>query len=180
MPLAPRSDTVRLAYEKGYRVDESGIARSKAGRIVGYLRKNSERDPYVKFRVVTARPNRKCRDVKRAHLQAFQKFGEKLFEPGILVRHLDGNPQNDSAANIAIGTPSDNMMDKPALLRSIQAGNANRKYSPLMVAAMLNDGMTYKQIVSEIGISKGALSNIVRNILGRTPNGKRHRIQQAA
>ena len=49
--------------------------------------------------------------VKFHHMQAYEKFGDAIFEDGIVVRHLNGDPSDNSWDNIAIGTQSDNMMD---------------------------------------------------------------------
>jgi hypothetical protein len=44
-------------------------------------------------------------------LQAFQKYGDLLYEEGTVVRHLNGDPGSNAWDNIAIGTMSDNMFD---------------------------------------------------------------------
>ena len=53
--------------------------------------------------------NKHC---KFHHLQACQKFGDKIYEEGMVVRHLDGNPLNNTWDNIEIGTDYDNHMDR--------------------------------------------------------------------
>jgi hypothetical protein len=50
-------------------------------------------------------------------LQAFQKYGDLLYEEGTVVRHLNGDPGSNAWDNIAIGTMSDNMFDIPKQIR---------------------------------------------------------------
>lgn len=37
-------------------------------------------------------------------LQAYQKFGDKIYEDGIVVRYLNGDRYDNSYDNIGIGT----------------------------------------------------------------------------
>jgi hypothetical protein len=101
----------------------------------------------------------------RVHrLQAWQKYGDAIYAPGMVCRHLDGNSFNNHRDNIALGTQSDNMMDKSPKNRRIDALRASRsivKYPHAQVIAY------YKQhgfaaTLAEFGIrSKGTLSHIL-------------------
>lgn len=99
-------------------------------------------------------------------LQAYQKFGELLFKPGIVVRHLNGNPTDNSFDNIEIGTESDNRMDIPKEKRIEQARNASmmspKRYSRdkiSMIKADRASGMSYNKLMKKYGISsKGTIS----------------------
>lgn len=101
-------------------------------------------------------------------LQAYQKFGEDLFKPGIVVRHLNGNPMDNSFDNIEIGTESDNWMDIPKEKRIERARNAARmlpkRYSRDKIAMIKADrasGMSYNKLMKKYGISsKGTISYI--------------------
>ena len=55
---------------------------------------------------------------------AYLKYGEKLFEEGILVRHLDDNPLNLSWDNIVLGSPKDNSLDQCTIARKERAKHA--------------------------------------------------------
>lgn len=45
---------------------------------------------------------------------AIWKYGEQyVYNDGILARHLDGNPLNNSPDNISVGTYRDNALDVP-------------------------------------------------------------------
>lgn len=101
----------------------------------------------------------------RVHrLQAWQKFGDAMYAPGIVCRHLDGNSKNNHRDNIGIGTQSDNMMDRRPEDRRAHAMKANRrlvKYPHAQVIAY------YKQhgfmaTLAEFGMSsRGTLSHIL-------------------
>lgn len=64
---------------------------------------------------------------------AFLKYGVQMLEKGVVVRHLDGNARNNNWENIAIGTCSENEMDKKKedrirvakIARSAQGGSAH-------------------------------------------------------
>lgn len=63
-------------------------------------------------------------------LAAYCKYGEELFNENVdVVRHLDGNPINNSWDNIVIGTYSENELDKSPEIRSEvgRAANSHRK-----------------------------------------------------
>ena len=90
-------------------------------------------------------------------LQAYQKFGNKVFEKGIQVRHLDNNSLNNSWNNIDIGTQSQNMMDIPKEKR-IQKARNNIKYDWSEIDKDRENGMSYKKLTEKYGVKKGTLS----------------------
>ena len=85
-----------------------------------------------------------------------------MFAKGILVRHLDGNSLNNKASNLALGTNSDNMLDKSKEDRVAHAKHAASflvKYPWDRIKADRKSGMTYKELMSKYSIkSKGTLS----------------------
>jgi hypothetical protein len=97
-------------------------------------------------------------------LQAFQKFGEAMFEPGILVRHLDEDSLNNRPDNIALGTSTDNAMDRQPLVRKLHAQKAGRTASRhseefwQKVTAEYEAGDGYKVLGKRYGLSPGTLS----------------------
>lgn len=107
------------------------------------------------------------KSVKVHKLQAYQKYGNKIFEKGIVVRHLDGNPLNNSWDNIAIGTPSDNQRDRSKECRKNSATIASRKMQDnsrsygerCLIYEDLKNGIPYTEIMNKHNISsKGTLS----------------------
>ena len=95
-----------LAKEKGYFVDKQGNAYSPRGNKVGTRGK----DPYLYFGIRVSKT--KVIKVYIHRMQAYQKFGDLIFNDNIEVRHLNGNSFDNSFKNLAIGTPSENAMDK--------------------------------------------------------------------
>lgn len=149
-------------YKKGYRIIENGLIVNPEGVVInGHKRK----DGYIKISYRDV--NNKTKKCMVHRLVAYQKFGEKMYANGILVRHLDGNPSNNSYSNIEIGTQSDNMMDKPESVRMAAAMKATsflRKYDRnLVVSFYIANGKSYKKTMEKFGItSKGTLNFILR------------------
>lgn len=83
------------------------------------------------------------------------------------VRHLDGDPKNNSVTNIAIGTHSENMMDvDPEVLRqkALHAASYRRSLTEDEVEELREfrrQGATYKQLCARFGIAKSTVSYIV-------------------
>jgi hypothetical protein len=149
------------AKERGFKVLENGDALNNKGKKVG--------GRYNGYIATSFRSNGKIKHFMTHRLQAYQKFGNKIYEEGIVARHLDGNPLNNSCNNIEIGTTSDNMMDIPKEVRIKKASNANKKHSDETVKDIRKDrksGMTYKELMYKYGISsKGTMSFIVNKRL---------------
>ena len=171
-----KSDTfLRLAVKYGYWVDASGIPHSQRG-VLRTLLKRRKNLSYHQFTIhsrvadgFTRQSRSKVIGVHR--LQAYQKFGEKIFEAGLVVRHINGNSLDNSYDNIGIGTHSDNMLDIPKdkrIAKSIHASSKNRKFTDAQVQAIKDDskihGLSYNEIMVKWDIhSKGTLSYLVNN-----------------
>lgn len=121
-PIDIFSRAEKLAYEYGYKMDESGKLYNNKGRLIkgtmnkGYLAHNIPVGEIIKT-------------VKFHRLQAYQLFGGKIYEPYIVVRHLDGNSLNNRPSNLALGTVQENHLDmKPEdMSRYAKIGSKNRK-----------------------------------------------------
>lgn len=108
-------------------------------------------------------------------MQAYQKYGKRIYEKGVEVRHLDGNAKNNSRNNIAIGTALDNYYDKPyktrrkAIERFLKAANEHIKYTDDVLCKIKKrreEGASYKDLMNEFNISsKGTLSYIINHRL---------------
>jgi hypothetical protein len=147
-----------LLYIKGYRINKEGIVVNPKGiTVTGYI--------YKGYRYSGIRVEGKRKNYKFHRLQAFQKYGKKLFEEGIVTRHKDGNPLNNSWDNILIGTNSDNMMDIPKEVRMRKALHATsfvRKYDKQKVVEFYNKTKSYKKTLEHFNISsKGTLHYIL-------------------
>ena len=97
---------------------------------------------------------------------AFQKFGIRLFDPGIEVRHLNG-PQDNRKESIEIGTKSQNMMDRDPAVRKAIAAGAARKLTDEQVRQLREErvgGAKYSDLAQRYSIRKSTVSYIVRGI----------------
>lgn len=140
----------QIAYNRGFRVTKEGICISPKGNKVGSINQYN----YYTFGL---------RDIKYFtisihRLQAYQKFGEKIYESNIVVRHLNGNSLDNSWDNIEIGTQLDNSLDIPKeqrILNVLNGAETQKKYSDELHKQVLEarkQGMTYKEIMEKFGI----------------------------
>lgn len=155
--------TLISAYEKGYRVTKDGVPQG-----IDVIEKSEYVGDtgYLCFSV----KNRYGHNYIHTHrLQAYQKFGEKIFDDDIQVRHLNGNKKDNSWSNISIGTQSDNMMDRPKKQRMRQAKYANEKVSnkeAIEIRERVESGNyeTYKKLAEEYNLkSKSSIHYIVHD-----------------
>ena len=114
-----------IVAKRGYVVTEEGVALNSKGFKVGYT--NS-----VGYTEIKIKLDKKSVSINVHRLQAFQKYGEKLFISGTVTRHLNGNPLDNSWENIVIGSHSENMFDIPKQIRikrAIYASSFKKKYN---------------------------------------------------
>jgi hypothetical protein len=111
----------KIASKRGYVVDENGI-------LIGYngnqLSNHKDKQGYVKCTVSVDGKN----ITLYAHrLMAYQKYRDRIYEKGNVVRHLDNNKTNNKPENIEIGTCLDNLRDMPIELIRERQEIATRK-----------------------------------------------------
>lgn len=159
------NDYIKEAHLKGYYINSEGYAISPYNK---KLSCTTSSFGYKKFTIRCSTSERATIFVHR--LAAYQKYGDKIFEPGIQVRHLDGNPSNNKPENLSLGTQSDNMMDIPEDARKKSGRYASSfriKYNNNNIELMKQDrrlGMKYAELMTKYGItSKGTLSYIMNH-----------------
>lgn len=156
-----RNDALTFAVNKGYIVDKNGIVTFN-----GKERHLSlDRKGYYRFCV-------QCEDGKKVNLmvhrlQAYQKFGDEIFKPGIVVRHLNGISTDNSYDNIEIGTHSDNMMDKPKDVRvkqaKLAASHRIKFHNVDEIKEFHNKYKSYQKTMAKFNIPKATLCNLLNN-----------------
>lgn len=150
---------INEAYLKGYRVTSEGVPLSKRGCIKPRIGTNG-------YMFISVRFSSNVKKIEIHRLQAFQKYGEKLFEKGVQTRHLNGDRLDNSWDNIAIGTQSENMMDIPKHIRvakALFASSKLRKYNKLEVIEYYNTTKSYSKTMIKFNISsKGTLHYILK------------------
>lgn len=147
----------QIASKRGYVVTEDGQFLNPRGKEIGTI----ERGYYRGTLVV----NKKRRHIKSHRLQAYQKYGDRIYEEGIVVRHKDGNSLNNSWDNILIGTHFDNTMDIPKQIRIKRAKIATSyliKFDAKKIKDFHKKERSYKLTMEKFGItSKGTLNHIL-------------------
>lgn len=147
-------------FKKGYRITTDGKIINPKGKILnGYLSN-------LGYMIISFKQNSITKTALLHRLQAFQKYGMKLYDKGMEARHLNGDSLDNSYENIAIGTHSQNMMDIPKADRmrtSLYAASFLRKYNKEEVRKHHADnGNSYKKTMACFGItSKGTLHYIL-------------------
>ncbi len=153
---------IPLAIERGYHFDAYDNIIGIRG---GIIRPRLNRQGYPRFNI---KEGTKYRTVDVHKLKAYILFGDKIFEPGIEIRHLNGIKTDWSDKNITIGTISENRYDIPQKLRkqmAIRATSFVRKITEKQreeIRSLKDSGYTLVEIAKKFGLkSKGTVSMIV-------------------
>lgn len=161
--LSKKNKIVLEAFEAGYDINKNGhlIRKDKTiksnfnGVINGYS--------YISLRL----PSNSRAQVLIHKMQAYKKFGDSMFEKGIVVRHKNGIKTDNSWDNILIGTASENQLDIPEKIRIKSATIASRKMQNnirtyeerCLIYEDLKNGIPYNEILKRHNLnSKGTLS----------------------
>ena len=145
-----------IAKDKGYYVDKIGNVYSKKQKL-----SPNNTNGKLSFRI---RYKTKLYNIPVHRLLAYIKYGDKLFTPGLEVRHLNNNALDNSWDNIVLGTHKENMLDIPKIQRintAINAAKKLRRFSDIEVKQIVKDrgeGMTYKQLCLKYNAIKSTLS----------------------
>lgn len=159
------SKNEEYAYKKGYRIDKNGNVTNPKGLILkGFINQ-----VYRRFGI--RNDDNQTIKISYHRFQAYIKFGDKIYEEGICVRHLNGNSLDNSWDNIEIGTQQDNSLDIPKEKRqaitsyiSSQRKNAFSKEKIIAIKEAHKNGLSYKEIMNKFGISsKGTISYIINH-----------------
>jgi len=153
------SRSEKICFDLGYRVLFDGKLIDIKGQEVGYIGNTG----YLR---VNVRHNGKRHHLQAHRLQAYQKYGEAIYQDGIVVRHLNGNKLDNSIDNIHIGTQRDNSFDRSKEDRVSHAIAATRhiiKYNPIdVINYHKENGNSYKKTMEHFGIkSKGSLHYVL-------------------
>ena len=107
-------------------------------------------------------------------LKAYFLFGDKIFEKGLEVRHLNGNTRDYSDKNIVLGTKTENSFDRPVQERishALKAAKMTRKLSENDVKEIIMKhhlGRSLRQLSKEYGASKSTMSYVINKKTYRT------------
>jgi len=173
-PEAKIRDSLRArstvdASERGYFVNEDGDVISPTGKKrKPQPYKNSAKKGGYYYRFTISIPGSRKRTTITFHqLAAYQKFGAMALAKGVLVRHLDGNSENNRPDNLVLGNESDNAMDQCPKIRKARAKHAAshlKRLNDIQVASLRRDraaGATLKVLCAKYGIAKSTCSYII-------------------
>lgn len=116
------------------------------------------------YEYITVRNDKRVIRVKVHRLVAYQLYGDRIFESGIVVRHLDGNSLNNRDENIAVGTQQDNVSDIPAadLISSYKTRAKNRgTYDYDRIWELHLSGISYSKISMMLSIPITTIQYII-------------------
>lgn len=159
---------VKLAYEQGYHVNVDGVAYGKSGKQLS-IKQQRNPESYPSTTVYIEVDGKKDSYSIRLHmLAAYSFYGDELFKPGVVVRHLDGNRLNLSRKNIVLGTPKDNENDKSAEQRSQVAKKREATKKTLSdeqaneIRQRVSNGERQYILAKEYGVSQQMINNIIK------------------
>jgi len=162
MKLSVINLTLLAAHRRGYRVSPSGEVISSVGNVLKLATNKAG------YKIFSCKYDGEVGKIHVARLQAYQKFGDRIFEDGLEVRHLDNNIGNNSWDNIGLGTHTDNMQDMPPerrMAKAVWAASHLRRFTAadiLEMRRMREAGVILSEIGKKFGIGKGhacALTN---------------------
>lgn len=158
--MSKTNQLIITAFKKGYRIVNGNCIYK------GKTRKPKIKNNYLFISGVRDKHG-KGRDLPIHRLLAYQKFGNEMFNKGIMVRHLNGNSFDNTDENILIGNNQDNQLDIPVEQRKTRVLNAskqNKKYDNEKVKKFYNLTKSYKDTMLEFNISsKSTLHYILNN-----------------
>lgn len=148
-----------IASQRGYEVTEDGVFCGVRNNILKHKNKG--------YLCVSISVNGKNKSLYAHRLQAYQKYGEDIYQQGICVRHLNGDKSDNSFDNIAIGTNRDNVMDRTKSERKRIANLAARqtiKYNKDEVVQYYNNcNRSRKKTIEHFGMSQSGLHYILND-----------------
>jgi HNH endonuclease len=108
---------IQLALTQSYTCDiEAGTVIGSKGFVLAAHRRGRQRYGTITLSI-SGMQNRQYA-VPIHKVIAYAIWGDAAFAPGIHVRHLDGNSENNRRVNLALGTACDNERDKSSEVKS--------------------------------------------------------------
>lgn len=156
------SQTEKIAFNRGYKVLKDGTFLNPEGNIIGC---NSKINGYY---VSGIKINGISKNLKIHRLQAYQKFGDKIFDSNLMIRHLNGIKTDNSWDNIILGTNQENQLDIPKQKRINRSINSNKKYSNEFILHIREEykfGVKLIDLSRKYNIPKSSIHNLLNKNL---------------
>ena len=164
-----QAKALRSVHLRGYRVNERGEVISPYGVVRKLTTGKSPKEPYLVFNMKDA-DSATVRPIRVHGLLAYQIWGEEIFEHDC-IRHLDGNPLNNTPGNLALGSHHDNAMDRPPDERRAHAAHAAKGRATdydwsTIEKDYFEHGQGFKRLAKKYGMSLGTLSHHFNQLPG--------------
>lgn len=151
------------AVAKGYKANiDTGEIFSFTGRKLSVRKVNDKEYPSMALYVDDLPKERYTVGVHK--FIAYCIWGDKALDPNIEVRHLDGNKNNICKNNLALGSSSQNQMDKPKEIRIAAAKKARAAQGKIPNNAKL-DVETSNKIRETLMKHKTKTNRITRGVV---------------
>lgn len=155
------------AYRRGYRITREGRLINPNGDYVNGFLIKCKNVEYLRFGI---RINKKTKHLSVHILQAYQKYGEFVFEVNIVVRHKNNISTDNSWDNILIGSHKDNSLDMSLEFRSLTACKSritlgcrvlsDKEIDEIRMLS-LQGNLTIRQIASMYNCKSYSINNIL-------------------
>jgi len=164
MELSKTNQAIILADKKGYKMDKitGEVYSFRTGYKVKLLLALDTKG-YLTFGVKLPKIKNAIR-VPAHKLMAYKKFGSGVFLPGVVVRHLDNNPLNNSYSNIEIGTQKENLADSK--LKFHNKPNT-KKFTSEQEVNLYNELSSTGESMTKFGNRHGVSRHLIRAIRRR-------------
>lgn len=158
---------------RDYQVSSLGRVR----RVAGIITRSNGRPQTIRGRVLRASVDDwgypmvgvdgRTRKVHTLVAAAF--LGPRPFD-GAVVRHLDGDPSNNSVDNLAYGTPSENILDCYDYRGTVRCGQKLTEKDAAEIKRLLKRGVLGRHLAEEYGVSEQTICDIKHGRLYRRVN----------
>ena len=148
-----------IIFNQGYIIDKQGRVFNPRKQLLNcFINKYG----YV---IIGVRIDNSTKHIRAHRLQAYIKFGNAMFAPGIVVRHLNDIKTDNTWDNILIGTYSENSMDIPIDLRKSRVlSSVVRKYDYESVISFYNKTKSYKQTMIKFNMpQRSSLTRVLQS-----------------
>ena len=142
---------IKWLYEQGYRVDDSGQAYNPKGRPIGRQQANG-------YCAVGTLFEGKSSYVLTHRLSMYQIVGDKIFDPNLVVCHVNDVKNDNRIENLRLGTRKDNFAD--AKRNGIKIGGQKKLDHKVIIESVIKYGFSHT--LKNIDMSGYALRQIIK------------------
>jgi hypothetical protein len=157
--LSNKDEGMIAMYNAGYKVVDEKLYNPKGNPLKGGLSWDGYPTVNYRYKGVVLK-------IKIHRLHAYAIYGDKIFQSGIQVRHLDGNKLNFKKDNLALGTQDENAMDityTKRVGRSKKGGDREHQNKHAQVIEFSKSGATISEIMSKFNIKARSTVTYILN-----------------